>query len=113
MDELEYHKAALDRWETEPWPALTDEDQDEVHRLLDAYATARAGRVATHRARLIREACRLGHEVRAYRVTLADAERQLDTLARMTDPETPEIEIALIDYQEACEIIRGAFRSAL
>jgi hypothetical protein len=95
----------------EPWPPLSDDERAEVHALLDKLSTEHVARIAEHRQRLMSSARRLGREVAAHRVTLADAEARLNRLALTLDQDEPPI--AGVPYREAVAIVRDAFAEGL
>jgi hypothetical protein len=102
--ELAYHIAKLERRAIEPWPRLSDDEQDWVHRRLEELSAKRAARQRAHEQRIISGARHLGREVAAHRVTLQDAERRLDALVSVRD------DVAmLIPYFRAVAVARDAF----
>jgi hypothetical protein len=108
---LARHIAALEcraeRYEPAEWSRLDDADRDGVHDLIQKFSEERSVRVAEQRQKIVSSARRLGREVRAHRVTLDNAEAQLDRYALTLDQESPPI--PLIPYREAAAIAREAF----
>jgi hypothetical protein len=88
---------------------LTDGERARVEARMRELGEQRAARRAQHQAKLEREGHRLGRKVRAYRMTLTDADRRLDGLVHALDPEMP---VALVPFREGAAIAAAAFAAA-
>ena len=112
ITEAEFHRQALDRWHGPYLPKLSDDDLERCHDLIDQDVGARVAAADAHRALLARRARYLAGEVKAYRVTLADAEQKLARLAEGLDPDFP-VARYLVRWPEACEIVRASFAEVI
>jgi hypothetical protein len=106
VDEL----TALARWEPAPCAPFDDADRAECERLVVELAELRDARRAEHERRIAALARRLGGEVAAHRVLLADAEEQI---ARLLDELADDpLPIPLLPWADGLAIARREFRAA-
>jgi hypothetical protein len=110
-EELERHKAALERANWPTLPKLSHEEHAELEAIFDKVVADHNAKVGRHVARLQRAACSLGVRVARHEVTLEDATRRLDSIIAMTDPDS-EVPIVLLSYRDGMEIAKRAFLSA-
>jgi hypothetical protein len=92
-----------------PPPARPGPGDPETTAAFIAEWEAYERRVEAHRARIEREARRLGAQVAQHRLTLDDAAARLRDLALVTDLEAP-IPVLMLPYSEATALLEAAFR---
>jgi hypothetical protein len=103
---------SLARWQIRQAAPLTVEERDQVHERMAELGVERRARVDAHRDRLARTARFLGSQVGRHLMTLRDAERRLEALISVTDPEiaTP---VYLVCRWEAVALVRAVFAKAV
>jgi hypothetical protein len=89
---------------------LSAADREWVHDRIVALTAGRQSRGDTHRERIRSTASWLGHQVRAHKVTLADADARIDRLLVALDPET-NIPVLLVPFKEAKELATDSFEA--
>jgi hypothetical protein len=101
---------ALKRWNPPKLPPLSDQDRARLNEMFDKRVDTSAGRRDAHREHIRKTALYLGREVAAHRVTVDDADRRLQRLIDLPDPETL-VAVVLVARHEAEAIARDAFRA--
>jgi hypothetical protein len=108
LADIRFHVLACDEWTPNlGLPPLSDQERDQVHARIDELAAERLGRADAHRDQLARAALHLGRQVGAHLMVLTDAERRLEQLVGIFDPET-SVPLTLVDCDEAAGIV-GVF----
>jgi hypothetical protein len=104
--------AAAKRWQPSKGDVspTTAEEREWVHGRIIALTAEREARGDAHRERIRTTAAWLGDQVRTHKVTLADADRRIDCLLEVLDPET-DVPILLVPFGEAKQIAADAFKA--